>query len=65
MSKHFTHSKVTLASSCILVRNYFKPGGMMSVIQSDMVGRVIKSGSNEYGQWIYSKLTAKDEKVIR
>eukprot|EP00957_Ditylum_brightwellii_P094774 7217274-Ditylum_brightwellii.AAC.1 len=49
MRKHFTHSKVTLTSSCVLVKNYFKPGGMMSLIQGNMVGHVIKSGSDEYG----------------
>eukprot|EP00957_Ditylum_brightwellii_P132466 10101794-Ditylum_brightwellii.AAC.1 len=64
MQKHFTYSKVTLASSCVPVRNYFKPGGMMSLIQSDMVGSVIKSGSNEHGRWVYSKLAAKDKRVI-
>eukprot|EP00957_Ditylum_brightwellii_P114221 8708201-Ditylum_brightwellii.AAC.1 len=29
-----------------------------------MVGCVIKSGSDEYGRWVYSKLVAKDEGVI-
>eukprot|EP00957_Ditylum_brightwellii_P145102 11051705-Ditylum_brightwellii.AAC.1 len=64
MQKYFTHSKVTLVSSCIPVRNYFKPGGMMSLIQGKMVGHVIKSGSNEYCRWVYSKLAAKDKRVI-
>eukprot|EP00957_Ditylum_brightwellii_P083730 6363987-Ditylum_brightwellii.AAC.1 len=64
MQKHLTCNKVTLASSCIPVRNYFKPGGMMSSIQGDMVGGVIKSGSDEYGRWVYSKLAAKDKRVI-
>eukprot|EP00957_Ditylum_brightwellii_P041724 3159947-Ditylum_brightwellii.AAC.1 len=63
MRKHFTHSKVTLASSCAPVRNYFKPGGTMSLIQGNMVGHVIESGSNECGRWVYSKLAAKDERV--
>eukprot|EP00957_Ditylum_brightwellii_P126416 9636703-Ditylum_brightwellii.AAC.1 len=64
MRKHFTHSKVTLASSCISVKNYFKPGGTMSLIQGNMVGCIIESSSDEYGQWVYSKLAAKDERVI-
>eukprot|EP00957_Ditylum_brightwellii_P066917 5078772-Ditylum_brightwellii.AAC.1 len=64
MQKHFTHRKVTLASSCILVRNYFKPGGTMILIQVDIVGHVIESGSNEYGRWVYSKLAAKDKRVF-
>eukprot|EP00957_Ditylum_brightwellii_P018892 1420816-Ditylum_brightwellii.AAC.1 len=55
MWKHFIHSKVTLASSCIAVRNYFKPGRTMSLIQGNMVGHVIESGSNEYDRWVYSK----------
>eukprot|EP00957_Ditylum_brightwellii_P190511 14501359-Ditylum_brightwellii.AAC.1 len=64
MRKHFIHTKVTLVSSCVPARNYFKPGVMMSLIQGDMVGRVIKSGSDEYGRWVYSKLAAKDKRVI-
>eukprot|EP00957_Ditylum_brightwellii_P042816 3241438-Ditylum_brightwellii.AAC.1 len=64
MQKHFTHSKVTLASPYVPVRNYFKPGGTMSLIQDNMVGHVIKSGSNEYGRWVYIKLAAKDKRVI-
>eukprot|EP00957_Ditylum_brightwellii_P026262 1986676-Ditylum_brightwellii.AAC.1 len=64
MQKHFARSKVTLASSCVPVRNYLKPGGMMSLIQGNLVGCVIESGSNEYVRWVYSKLAAKDERVI-
>eukprot|EP00957_Ditylum_brightwellii_P174020 13249301-Ditylum_brightwellii.AAC.1 len=47
--KHFTHSKVTLASSYTPAKNYFKPGGTISLIQGIMVDCIIESGSNEYG----------------
>eukprot|EP00957_Ditylum_brightwellii_P185360 14114199-Ditylum_brightwellii.AAC.1 len=61
---HFEHSKVTMASSCIHVQNHFKPGGTMSMIQGDMVGCIIDTGGDEYGQWVYSKLAAKNEQLI-
>eukprot|EP00957_Ditylum_brightwellii_P042817 3241439-Ditylum_brightwellii.AAC.1 len=64
MQKHFTHSKVTLASSFVPLSNYFKPGGMMSLIQGGIVGCVVKSGSNEYDRWVYSKVDAKAKRVI-
>eukprot|EP00957_Ditylum_brightwellii_P022838 1723025-Ditylum_brightwellii.AAC.1 len=47
----FHHSKVIMASLCILVKNYYKLGGTLSVIQVDMVGRIIESGNDEYGRW--------------
>eukprot|EP00957_Ditylum_brightwellii_P165445 12595936-Ditylum_brightwellii.AAC.1 len=58
---HFEHSKVIMASLCIPVQNYFKPGGTMSLIQGDMVGHIIGTSGNDYGQWVYSKLAAKNE----
>eukprot|EP00957_Ditylum_brightwellii_P066158 5020378-Ditylum_brightwellii.AAC.1 len=46
---HFEHSKVTMASLCIPVQNYSKLGGMMSLIQGDMVGLIIDTSSDDYG----------------
>eukprot|EP00957_Ditylum_brightwellii_P178585 13603550-Ditylum_brightwellii.AAC.1 len=46
------------------MKNCFKPGGTVSLMQGDMVGCTIECGSNEYGRWVYSKLAAKDERVI-
>eukprot|EP00957_Ditylum_brightwellii_P165517 12601102-Ditylum_brightwellii.AAC.1 len=53
-----------MASSYIPVQNYFKQGGMISLIQGDMVGRIIYTSSDDYGQWVYNKLAAKNEQVI-
>eukprot|EP00957_Ditylum_brightwellii_P181654 13837601-Ditylum_brightwellii.AAC.1 len=62
--KHFSHSKITTASLCIPVKHFFDLGGTLSIIQGDVVGRIIDSGSDEYGQWVYTKIAAKDERVV-
>eukprot|EP00957_Ditylum_brightwellii_P184195 14029905-Ditylum_brightwellii.AAC.1 len=61
---HFEHNKVTMASLCTPVQNYFELEGTMSLIQRDMVGCIIDTGDDDYGQWVYSKLAAKNKQVI-
>eukprot|EP00957_Ditylum_brightwellii_P088060 6708329-Ditylum_brightwellii.AAC.1 len=36
----------------------------MSITQGDVVGRIIDSGSDKYGQWVYTKFAARDECVV-
>eukprot|EP00957_Ditylum_brightwellii_P151673 11550577-Ditylum_brightwellii.AAC.1 len=36
----------------------------MSITQGDIVGRIIESSSDEYGQWVYTKFTTSDECVV-
>eukprot|EP00957_Ditylum_brightwellii_P010919 827233-Ditylum_brightwellii.AAC.1 len=36
----------------------------MSITQGDAVGRIIDSRSDEYGQWVYTKFTARDKRAV-
>eukprot|EP00957_Ditylum_brightwellii_P183991 14015380-Ditylum_brightwellii.AAC.1 len=36
----------------------------MSITQGDIVGRIIKSESDEYGRWVYTTFAASDECVV-
>eukprot|EP00957_Ditylum_brightwellii_P190147 14474325-Ditylum_brightwellii.AAC.1 len=36
----------------------------MSITQGDTIGRIIKSGSDEYCRWVYTKFAASDDHVV-
>eukprot|EP00957_Ditylum_brightwellii_P064883 4922326-Ditylum_brightwellii.AAC.1 len=55
----------TVNSSFNHSRNDYKPGGTINIVQGDVVGRIIKSGQDEMGQWIYAKLAVKNDKIIK
>eukprot|EP00957_Ditylum_brightwellii_P050404 3822185-Ditylum_brightwellii.AAC.1 len=44
-------SSVNMASSWFPVQNFYKPGGVMSIAQGDIIGWKIMDGSNPLGQW--------------
>lgn len=41
-----------------------KPGGVLSVTLGPLIGRVIETGSDKYGRWVYSKFSASGPKNI-
>eukprot|EP00957_Ditylum_brightwellii_P185241 14105823-Ditylum_brightwellii.AAC.1 len=53
-----------MASSTIPTTNDYKPGSTMNIVQGDLVGQIIESGQDEMGQWVYTKLAAKNDKII-
>ena len=46
--KKFTHSQLNSASSCIPVKEYYKPGGTISMTQGDLTGCIIGKGADKY-----------------
>eukprot|EP00957_Ditylum_brightwellii_P053878 4081570-Ditylum_brightwellii.AAC.1 len=52
-------SSVNMASSWIPVQAFYKPGGVMSIAQGDIIGRKILDGSDPLGQWVYTKYATK------
>ena len=47
--KIFNHSELNSASSCIPVKEYYKPGGTISMTQGDLTGHIIEKGADKYG----------------
>eukprot|EP00957_Ditylum_brightwellii_P055965 4241101-Ditylum_brightwellii.AAC.1 len=64
VKNQFRHSKTTLASLTILVTNNYKPGGNMSIVQNNLVGRIIENGQDAMGEWVYVKLAANDDSFV-
>eukprot|EP00957_Ditylum_brightwellii_P077472 5886871-Ditylum_brightwellii.AAC.1 len=53
-----------MASSWIPVQNFYKPGGLMSLAQGNIIGWKIMDGSDPLGQWVYTKYATKGEKIV-
>eukprot|EP00957_Ditylum_brightwellii_P074506 5661077-Ditylum_brightwellii.AAC.1 len=49
--KIFTHCQLNSASSCIPVKEYYKSGDTISMIQGNLTGRIIEKGADKYGRW--------------
>ena len=64
-SKQFDRKvRVQMASSRISTKNFYKPGGVMTLTSGNVSGRVIKSGSDKMGRWSYQYLTCKENRCI-
>eukprot|EP00957_Ditylum_brightwellii_P101426 7729444-Ditylum_brightwellii.AAC.1 len=57
-------SSVNMASSWIPVQNVYKPGGVMSIAQGDVLGQKIMDGSDLLRQWVYMKYATKGDKIV-
>eukprot|EP00957_Ditylum_brightwellii_P111166 8476402-Ditylum_brightwellii.AAC.1 len=44
--KVFNQCKIVLAHSSIPVKSYYKPGGTMSIIQGNLIARVVEQESD-------------------
>eukprot|EP00957_Ditylum_brightwellii_P067304 5107967-Ditylum_brightwellii.AAC.1 len=47
---HLSHCKVNTTNSFMPVKHFFMPGGTMNITQGNIMGRIIKSGLDEYGR---------------
>eukprot|EP00957_Ditylum_brightwellii_P127922 9755447-Ditylum_brightwellii.AAC.1 len=47
--KVFNQCKIVSASLSIPVKNYYKPGGTMSIIQGNLTAWVVEQESDQYG----------------
>eukprot|EP00957_Ditylum_brightwellii_P047176 3582390-Ditylum_brightwellii.AAC.1 len=53
-----------MANFYLPVQNFYKPGGVMSISQGDMVGRRIIEGRDFMGRWVYTKYAAKIDRIV-
>eukprot|EP00957_Ditylum_brightwellii_P112187 8553482-Ditylum_brightwellii.AAC.1 len=49
--KIFNHSQQNSASSSILVKEYYKPGGTLDMTQGILTGCIIEKGADTYERW--------------
>eukprot|EP00957_Ditylum_brightwellii_P092567 7049328-Ditylum_brightwellii.AAC.1 len=62
--KRLKVSSIHMANSYLLVQNFYKPGGVMSTSQGDMVGRKIMEGRDSMGRWVYTIYAAKNDRIV-
>eukprot|EP00957_Ditylum_brightwellii_P030368 2300274-Ditylum_brightwellii.AAC.1 len=53
-----------MASSNIPVTNNYNTGGAMNIVQRYVVGWIVESSQDEIGQWVYTKLAAKNDTIV-
>jgi exonuclease III len=61
----YHHARISTSSSIITYRTYYQPGGTMSVVTDDYVGRIVETGSDsEMGRWSYTRMLGKHGRQI-
>ena len=55
--KHLGHHGYVLnaTSTTAQARNAYKPGGVLSITMDHLLPRIIESGHDKYGRWVYTK----------
>lgn len=64
MKKNFEHYSAVTSSSSISAATLFKPGGTMSLLHADVVGRISTKGTDHLGRWSFHKLVGKAGRII-
>eukprot|EP00957_Ditylum_brightwellii_P181641 13836686-Ditylum_brightwellii.AAC.1 len=64
LRKQSIHSQINCASFSIPVKEYYMPGGTLSMTQGNLVGQIIEKGVDKYGHWVYTKFATKNNTVI-
>eukprot|EP00957_Ditylum_brightwellii_P193549 14738877-Ditylum_brightwellii.AAC.1 len=60
----FNQCKIVSSSSNIPVKNSYKPGGIMSIIQGSLTVRVVKQETDQYSRWVLTKFAARNGTFI-
>jgi hypothetical protein len=58
------HSSMIMASSSIEMLNQYKPGGTLIMSRGKITSRLIKSGSDDMGQWTYQTFSRKRSRNV-
>eukprot|EP00957_Ditylum_brightwellii_P116545 8889804-Ditylum_brightwellii.AAC.1 len=53
-----------MANSYLPVQNFYKPGGVMTILQGDMVGRKVMEGRDPMCRWVYTKYADMNKRVV-
>ena len=64
LHRNFHHYSMAASSSSIPAATLFKPGGTLSMVHNDLVGRVKSKGADPLGRWSYLKLQGKSNKIV-
>ena len=65
LHKVFHHTRMAISSSQIIYRTNYQPGGTMSAVTNDFVGRVVETGSDAaMGRWSFTRLLGKHGRHI-
>jgi hypothetical protein len=62
--REFTHSVSSSSISSTPCSSLFKPGGVMSLVQDDLVSRLLSKGNDPLGRWSYCKYSGRNGKII-
>eukprot|EP00957_Ditylum_brightwellii_P052825 4004614-Ditylum_brightwellii.AAC.1 len=53
-----------MANSYLLVQNFYKSEGVMSISQGGIAGRRIMEGRNSMGRWLYTTHATKNDMIV-
>ena len=62
--RSFQHYNLQTATSTILAKNLYKPGGTLLMAQGDLVGRIKERGSDSLGRWSWMTMVGKNQRMI-
>ena len=62
--REFHHSVMSTSISSTPCSSSFKPGGVMSLVQDDLVSRLTSKGKDSLGRWSYCKYSGRNGKII-
>jgi hypothetical protein len=62
--REFNLSIMSSSTSSTPCSSSFKPGGVMSIVQDDLVSRLLSKGKDPLGRWSYCKYSGRNEKII-
>eukprot|EP00957_Ditylum_brightwellii_P083161 6323035-Ditylum_brightwellii.AAC.1 len=60
----FFQSSIQVGSTPIPSKHFYKPGGTMCLVKSDIDSQKIDQGSDKYGRWSYFKFTTADANIV-
>ena len=62
--REFAHSVLSTSISATPCSRVFKPGGVMSLVQDDLVSRLLEKGNDPLGRWSFCKYSGTNGKII-
>ena len=56
--------RAVMASTPLEYHTAYKPGGVLAVTMGKLSGRVLETGSDEFGRWVHTKFNASGNKNV-
>ena len=64
IKKSFKTSAFKASSTSLRAKAFYKPGGTMSLVHNDLVGRVLDRGGDDMGRWTFIRYAGKNDKFL-